>query len=128
MFYRDEGDLLGSFIVHFEVLLQYRSGRITTLKKLAVYRVHSIGVLYLSQIDGTENNIGEIHVSFLQSIQKIAHGLPQLQLKVRRDYSLIRNEAIFSGEIQSVAIENAGAGGGTGGHISRPDRFAFAEV
>ena len=91
--------MLGSLIVHFEVLLQHGSGRITALKKLAVYRVHSIGVLYLAQIDSSENNIGEIHVSFLQSIQEIAHGLPQLQLKVGRDYSLIRNEAIFSREI-----------------------------
>src|ERR1700761_4711802 len=98
------------------------------LKELAVYRVHSSGILHLAQIDGTENNIGEIHVSFLQSIQQIAHGLPQLQLKIRRDYSLIRNEAIFSREIQSIAIEYAGAGGGAGGHISWPDRFAFAEV
>jgi hypothetical protein len=36
MFYRDEGDLLGSLIVHFEVLLQDRSGRIMALKELAV--------------------------------------------------------------------------------------------
>src|ERR1700753_4057426 len=98
------------------------------LKELAVCRVHSIGVRHLAQIDGTKNNIREIHVGFLQSIQKIAHGLSQLQLKVGRDYSLIWNEAIFSREIQRVAIKNAGAGGGAGGHISRPDRFAFVEV
>ena len=81
--YRDEGDLLGSLIVHFEVLLQHRSGRITALKELAVYRVHSSGILHLAQIDGTENNIGEIHVSFLQSIQQIAHGLPQLSSAIQ---------------------------------------------
>src|SRR5690242_14316372 len=128
VFYRDEGDLLGSLIVHFEVLLQHRPGRIMVLKKFAVYRVHSITILYPAHINCTGNNIGEMHVSFLQAIQKIAHRLPQLQPKIGRDYSLTGNEATFRGEIESVTIKNAGAGRGTRGHISWPDRFAFAEV
>jgi hypothetical protein len=58
------------------------------LEELAVEIVHLPVILHLPQINGAEDNVGEIHVDLFQTVQEISHGLPQLQIEERRDHAL----------------------------------------
>src|ERR1700757_1835343 len=95
LFYRNKGNLLGSLVVGLKILLQHRPRRIFPFEEFSVQRVHAIFILYLTKVDGAENNVGKIHVGLLEAIEKIAHGLTKLQIEVRRNDALAGNEPVF---------------------------------
>src|SRR5450432_1640484 len=126
--HRNKRNLFGSLRLQVGILLQSRSRGKPVLKELSIEIVHAIRVLNLPQINCGKYDIGKTQVSFLQAVQKIAHGLPKLQLEIGCHDSLVWNEAIFGGKIKGVAIENAGTCSWTRRHIFGTDSLAFSQI
>ena len=112
--HRNHGNLLIRGGLHIKAVLHRCPRGEAAFEKLAIQSMDLICILYLPQVDRGRYDIGEIEVGFLQIVQKIAHGLSQLQIQVRRNNPLVGDEPAFARHIVGVAVENAGAGGRTG--------------
>src|SRR5580698_5727015 len=119
---RDKRNLLGSLSRHVCILLQSTTRGKLIFKELSIKLIHPARVLNVPQINCGRYDIGKSHVSFLKAIQKVAHGLSQLQFKIWRHDSLVWNEPIFGREIKGVAVENARTGSRARRHILGADR------
>src|SRR5436190_17706852 len=69
--HRDEGNLFACRGFLVEAVLQAGARRKDALEERAIERLHPVCVLYVADIDGGRNDIGEIHVGLLQIVQQI---------------------------------------------------------